>query len=337
MKAFEIQEFGIDNLALVDREGKAPGPGQVLVQMTAASLNFRDLLVVKGTYNPKMRRPLVPLSDGAGIVEQVGDGVTAWKVGDRVTGCFFQSWLEGEVSAEKIASGLGGAIDGILQERMVFDASGLVRTPDYLSDEESAALPCAGVTAWHALFEHHPTVPGATVLIQGTGGVSMFALQLAHLAGLRTIVTSSSDAKLARVRKMGASETINYKTEPDWDKAARALTNGVGVDHVIEVGGSDTIARSLRAVRMGGMVSVIGVLSGAEATVSPRALLMNSLRVQGIYVGSRAMFERLNQAIAPKKLKPVIDKTFPWTEYREALKYMEGQSHFGKICLRFDR
>ncbi len=336
MKAFEIQEFGIDNLALVNREVKAPGPGHVLVRMTAASLNFRDLLVVKGVYNPKMRRPLVPLSDGAGVVEEVGEGVTAWKAGDRVAGCFFQSWLEGDVSAEKTASALGGAIDGVLRERMVFDANGLVRTPDHLSDEESATLPCAGVTAWHALFEHNRPAPGATVLIQGTGGVSMFALQLAHKAGLRTIVTSSSDAKLARARGMGADQTINYKTEPEWDKSARDLTGDVGVDHVVEVGGSDTIARSLRAVRMGGTVSVIGVLSGAEATVSPRALLMNSLRVQGIYVGSRAMFEHLNKALAAHNLKPVIDKTFHWTEYKEALKYMEGQSHFGKICLRFD-
>ncbi len=336
MKAFEIQEFGIDSLALVHREVQAPGPGQVLVRMTAASLNFRDLLVVKGAYNPKMRRPLVPLSDGAGVVEEVGEGVTAWKVGDRVAGCFFQGWLEGDVSAEKIAFALGGAIDGVLRERMVFDANGLVRTPDHLSDEEAATLPCAGVTAWHALFEHNRPAPSATVLIQGTGGVSVFALQLAHMAGLRTIVTSSSDTKLARVREMGADETINYKAEPDWDKAARALTGGVGVDHVVEVGGGGTIERSLRAVRMGGTVSVIGVLSGADPTVSPRSLLMNSLRLQGIYVGSRAMFERLNKALAAHRLKPVIDRTFHWTEYKEALKYMEGQSHFGKICLRFD-
>ena len=208
MKAFEIQEFGIDSLVLADREVKPPGPGQVLVRMTAASLNFRDLLVVKGAYNPKMRRPLVPLSDGAGVIEQVGEGVTAWAVGDRVTGCFFQSWLDGEVSTEKTAAALGGAIDGVLRERMVFDAQGLVRTPDHLSDEEAATLPCAGVTAWHALFEHNPPAPGGTVLIQGTGGVSTFALQLAHVAGLRTIVTSSSDAKLARVRQ---SRTGSYR------------------------------------------------------------------------------------------------------------------------------
>jgi NADPH:quinone reductase-like Zn-dependent oxidoreductase len=335
MKSFEIQEFGIEKLALVERGTPRPGPGEVLVRMTAASLNYRDYMVVKGVYNPRMRRPMVPLSDGAGVVEQTGEAVTRFKAGDRVAACFMQKWIEGPPTREKGASALGGAIDGVLREYAVFSEEGLVGVPGSLSDEEAAALPCAAVTAWHALFEHTATAPGETVVIQGTGGVSVFALQFAHAAGLRTMVTSSSDEKLERARQLGANETINYKRTPNWEQEARKLTGGQGVDHIIEVGGSDTMPRSLRAVRMQGAISVIGVLSGAEPAVSPREILMNSVRVQGIYVGSRAMFERMNRAIEFHKIKPVVDRVFPWTEFPEALRYMESQRHFGKICLRF--
>ena len=335
MKAFEIREFGIHRLVLADRNIGKPRPGEVLVKITAASLNYRDLMVVKGQYNPKMRHPMVPLSDGAGVVEEVGAGVKSLGVGDRVTGCFMGRWLDGAIDNDGFNSALGGSVDGVLQEYRIFEETAVVKTPDALSDEEAATLPCAGVTAWHALFEHQPPVLGQSVLIQGTGGVSIFALQLAAAAGLRTIVTSSSDAKLMRVREMGANETINYKSEPEWDKAARKLTGGIGVDHVIEVGGSDTLPRSFRAARMGGTVSVIGVLSGAEAAVRPTDLLRSSLRVQGIYVGSRAMFLRLIKAIEVHRIKPVIDRTFAWTECQEALRHLEGQSHFGKICLQF--
>lgn len=335
MKAFEIQEFGIDNLVLVQREAPPVLAGHVLVRMTAASLNYRDLMVVKGRYNPKLRRPMVPLSDGAGVVEAVGLDVTRFKKGDRVVGCFMQKWIEGPITREKSNSALGGAIDGILQEYRLFSEEGLVPVPPSLSDEEAATLPCAAVTAWHALFEHTPATPGSSVLIQGTGGVSTFALQLAKAAGLRTTVISSSDEKLERVRSMGANETINYKHTPDWEREVRSLTGGVGVDQVVEVGGSGTLPRSLKAVRMGGAISVIGVLSGAEPNVTPADILMNSIRVQGVYVGSRLMFERLNRAIDLHAIKPVIDRTFAWTEYREALRHMESQSHFGKICLRF--
>ena len=335
MKAFEIGEFGIDNLVLVERETPQVTPGHVLVKMTAASLNYRDLMVVKAQYNPKMKRPMIPLSDGAGIVEEVGPDVTRFKKGDRVVGCFMQKWIEGPITREKSGSALGGAINGVLQEYKLFSEEGLLPAPSALSDEETAALPCAGVTAWHALFEHTPPVPGSSVLIQGTGGVSVFALQLAKVAGLRTIVTSSSDEKLERVRSLGAHETVNYKRNPNWELEARKLTDGTGVDHVIEVGGSGTLPRSLKAVRMGGAVSTIGALSGAEPNVTPRDILMNSIRVQGIYVGSRLMFERLNRAIDLHAVKPVIDRTFAWTEFKEALRHMEGQSHFGKICLRF--
>jgi NADPH:quinone reductase-like Zn-dependent oxidoreductase len=335
MKCFEVQEFGIDRLALVDRETPRPGPGEVLVRVTAASLNYRDYLVVQGTYNPKQKRPIVPLSDGAGVVEETGPGVTRFKKGDRVAACFMQKWIDGHVNREKALSALGGAIDGVLREFAVFSEQGLVSIPAVLTDEEAAALPCAGVTAWHALFEHTPGTPGNTVLLQGTGGVSMFALQFAKAAGLRTILISSSDEKLARAKKLGADEIINYKKNPKWEEEARELTSGEGVDQVIEVGGSGTLPRSLRAVRMAGVINVIGALTGGEPTVSPVPILMNTIRVQGIYVGSRAMFERMNRAIELHSIKPVIDKTFKWTETREALHYMESQQHFGKICLSF--
>ncbi|MFL6463973.1 MAG: NAD(P)-dependent alcohol dehydrogenase [Bryobacteraceae bacterium] len=335
MKAFEIEEFGTDNLALVEREMPQVSPGHVLVKMTAASLNYRDLMVVKGQYNPKMKRPMVPLSDGAGIVEEIGPNVTRFQKGDHVAGCFMQKWIEGPITREKFSSALGGAVNGVLQEYKLFSEEGLVPVPSSLSDEEAAALPCAGVTAWHALFEHAGSVPGSSVLIQGTGGVSVFALQFAKTAGLRTIVTSSSDEKLERARLLGANETINYKRIPDWEREVRKLTGGAGIDHIVEVGGSDTLPRSLKAVRMGGVISVIGVLSGAAPNVTPADMLMNSIRVQGIYVGSRLMFERLNRAIDLHAIKPVIDRVFAWTEFKEALRHMEGQSHFGKICLRF--
>ncbi len=259
----------------------------------------------------------------------------ALKKGDRVAGSFFQKWIEGAPSKEKNSSALGGSIDGVAREYTVFSEEGLVHAPASLTDEEVAALPCAAVTAWHALFGHAHLLPGDTVLLQGTGGVSIFALQFAVMAGLRTIITSSSDEKLARARKLGAHETINYKTTPHWDEAARKLTGGNGVDHVIEVGGSNTLALSMKALRVHGAISVIGVLTGGEAALSPTSLLVLSARVQGIFVGSRSMFEQMNKAIEFHKLKPVVDKTFSFHELKEALRYMESQQHFGKICIKF--
>lgn len=335
MKQFEIREFGIDKLQLVDCERPTPGFGQVLIRLTAASLNYRDLMIVEGKYNPKLRRPMIPLSDGAGVVADIGPGVTRFKAGDRVVTCFFEKWVDGEITREKGASALGGALDGVLREYAVLSEDGLVRSPESLSDVEAATLPCAALTAWNALFEEESRCPGQTILLQGTGGVSVFALQFAKAAGLRTIITSSSDEKLQHAVSLGASETINYKANPKWDEQARALTGGVGVDHVVEVGGSDTLPKSLRAVRTGGSISVIGVLSGVDPAVSPTSILMNSVRVQGIYVGSRAMFERMNRAIEFHRIKPVLDRVFPWTDYPDALRYMQTQQHFGKICLQF--
>jgi NADPH:quinone reductase-like Zn-dependent oxidoreductase len=334
MKAFEIQEFGIQNLALVERDTPTPGPYEALVRLKAASLNYRDLMVAEGRYNPKLKRPMVPLSDGAGVVEAIGEGVTRAKVGDRVAGIFMQNWLDGNLERRGFHSALGGAIDGVLSEFRVFHGDGLVQVPGHLSFVEAATLPCAAVTAWHALFEEAPAKPGDTVVIQGTGGVAIFALQFAEAAGMRPIVLSSSDEKLRRARELGGTHTINYKKEPDWEKAVLSIIPE-GVDYVIELGGADTITRSLKAVRPGGQVAVIGILSGVGPSVDPRSILMNSVRVQGIYVGSRSMFERMNRAIDLHQIHPIVDRAFPWLEAKEAMQYVQSQAHFGKVVLEF--
>jgi len=334
MKAFEIEAFGIDNLKLVDREMPSPGPGEVLVRLKAASLNFRDLMVAEGTYNPRLKLPMVPLSDGVGIVEQIGSGVTRVKTGDRVAGIFMQRWIDGAPNREKAGSALGGAIDGVLREYMIFQQDGLVAIPDYLTDVEAATLPCTGVTAWHALFEERPAKPGETVVIIGTGGVAIFALQFAAFAGLRSIVLSSNNEKLERTRQMGATHTVNYRENPDWDKTVRSLTEE-GADHIIELGGADTLPRSLKAIRMGGSISVIGALGGGDPNISPVPILMQTVRLQGIYVGSRTMFENMNRALGLRQLRPVVDRVFPWQNVQDAMRYMQEQKHFGKICLQF--
>jgi NADPH:quinone reductase-like Zn-dependent oxidoreductase len=303
--------------------------------MQAFSLNYRDLRVVQGLYNPKMKLPMVPLSDGCGEVAEVGAGVTRFKAGDRVAGIFMQDWIEGEIDDRKWKSALGGGIQGVASEYCLFRESGLVSVPDYLSPEEAATLPCAAVTAWNAMFESSSIKPGDILLALGTGGVSMFALQFARMAGARVIITSSRKDKLAKAMDLGANEGINYSDNPDWDKAARDLTDGRGVDHVIEVGGAGTLAKSMKAVRTAGTISVIGVLThGSQAEVNPAPVLMRHLRVQGIYVGSRQMFENLLRAITLHKLRPVIDRVFDFEEMREALAYMESAGHVGKICLR---
>lgn len=336
MKAFEIQEFGIDQLSLAERPVSSLAFGQVLVRMKAASLNYRDWMMVNGIYNPKLRLPMIPLSDGAGIIEAIGPGVAKFREGDRVTLTFFEQWVDGPPTREKHQTARGGAIDGVLSEYVITHEDGLVHTPEHLSDVEAATLPCAGLTAWHALQEAPPIVSGETVLIQGTGGVALFALTFAKIAGARIIITSSSDEKLERARKLGAHETINYKSQPAWEKEAKNLTGGIGVDRVIELGGGKTMTQSMQAVRPGGVISLIGVLGGAQSTVDPRPILIQSLRVQGIYVGSRSMFERMNRAIELHALRPVVDRIFAWTEIKEALRYMESQQHFGKICLTWD-
>jgi NADPH:quinone reductase-like Zn-dependent oxidoreductase len=333
MRAYEIRDaFGIDALVVSERPEPQPGPGQVLVKTRAVSLNYRDLLVVKGDYSRKLPLPLVPCSDCAGEVTAVGEGVTRVKPGDRVAGIFMQSWIDGEVTEAKAKSALGAAIGGVLAESVVLHESGLVHVPSHLSFEEAATLPCAGVTAWHALITEGAVKPGDTVLTLGSGGVSIFALQFAKLAGARVISTSSSDEKLACLARLGASDGINYKTTPDWDKRVRELT-GAGVDHIVEVGGAATLPKSFKAVRMGGRISLIGNVSG-HGDVNPVPVLMKNVRVQGIFVGSREMFEAMNRAIAAHATRPVIDRVFEFDQAREAMHYMESGAHFGKICIR---
>jgi NADPH:quinone reductase-like Zn-dependent oxidoreductase len=332
MKQWQISSFGVDSLEFVDHSEPSPGRGEVQVKIHAVSLNYRDLLTIKGFYNPKMLLPRVPCSDGAGEVLAVGEGVSNWKPGDRVCGIFMQNWFEGSLTAAKSRGALGGDIDGMLAEQVSLNSEGLVRIPDHLSYEEAATLPCAAVTAWNALTAGG-VKPGGTVLIQGTGGVSIFALQFAKMAGARVLGVSSSDEKLERMRTMGLDAGLNYRQTPDWDRWVWEQTGGEGVDLVVEVGGAGTLARSLKAVRVGGVVAQIGVLAQASEPFPVPLILHKAARVQGIYVGSRAHFVEMNRAIAHAKLKPVFE-AFPWSEAREALKKMESGSHFGKLVLK---
>ena len=333
MKVYEIRDaFGIDALTLSERPEPTPGPGQVFVKTRAFSVNFRDLLVVKGDYSRKLPLPMTPCSDCAGEVAAVGEGVTRVKVGDRVAGIFMQTWIDGEVTEAKAKSALGGAIGGVLSESVLLHENGLVHFPAHLSFEEAATLPCAGVTAWHALVVEGGVKAGDTVVTLGSGGVSIFALQFARLKGARVIATSGSDQKLQRLLQMGASDGINYMTTPDWDKRVRELT-GAGADHIVEVGGAATLPKSFKAVRMGGRISLIGNVSG-HGEVNPVPLLMKNVRMQGIFVGSREMFESMNQTIEASGMRPVVDRVFPFDQAREAMHYMESGAHFGKICIR---
>jgi NADPH:quinone reductase-like Zn-dependent oxidoreductase len=334
MKLYEIHETkGIDSLAKSEKDIPKPGPGEVLIRVHAVSLNYRDLLILQGKYMRGLKVPLIPMSDGAGEVADIGPGVTRFRRGDRVAGIFMQTWLSGPVSPTVPRSALGGSIDGMLAEYVVLNESGVVQIPAHLSYEEAATLPCAGVTAWNALTDWGLT-PGSTVLVQGTGGVSIFALQFAKLAGARVIATSSSDDKLKKVTELGASDGINYKSNPNWDSRATELTGGIGVDHVIEVGGPGTIARSMNAVRVGGRISVIGLLSGTDVTVSPMPILGKQIQVQGIFVGSRDMFEEMNRAISLHRLRPVVDRVFEFDDAGDALRYMESGKHFGKVVVK---
>lgn len=332
MKVVEIGAFGLSGLKVTERPKPDVQPGTVLVRVRAASLNYRDLMVALGHYNPKMKLPRIPCSDGAGEVVEVGAGVEGVKVGDRVAGTFFQSWTDGEQTEAGARSALGGDLDGMLSEYVLLAREGFVHVPEHMSFEEGATLPCAALTAWHSLVEKGGVKPGDTVLVQGTGGVSLFGLQIARLAGARVIATSSSDEKLERALALGASDGINYQTHPKWDERVRELTGGLGVDHIVEVGGAGTLGLSFRSVRRGGNIGVIGVLTG-NAEVNPMPILMRGIRVQGIYVGSRKMFENMNRAFALARTKPVIDRTFALSEIQDALLHMQGGRHFGKIVI----
>jgi NADPH:quinone reductase-like Zn-dependent oxidoreductase len=327
------RQTGFDDLTLAEAETPHCGRGQVLVRMHAASLNFRDLSVATGRYVLSALPPnLVPLSDGAGEVVEIGAEVTRVKAGDRVAGIFMQGWLGGELEPGHRHTARGGAIDGVLAEYVVFDENGLVLIPDHLSYQQAATLPCAAVTAWNALYGLQPLQPGQTVLILGTGGVSVFALQFAHAAGARVIATSSSDAKLERIRAMGAADGVNYKTDPEWQDAVRRLTDGRGVDHVVEVGGPGTLGRSLGAARLGGVVTLIGVLTKGQ--IDPLTIFGSGAIVRPIYVGSRQMFEAMNRAISLHRLEPVIDRVFSFAEAPEAYRYLKGATHIGKVVIQ---
>ena len=334
MRAWQITRFGIDSMELVERKKPEIGPEDVLVQVHAVSINYRDLLVVKGLYNPRMALPRIPCSDGAGEVIAVGSQVKKWKAGDRVAGIFMQNWLDGPPSPEKVKGALGGDIDGMLAEQVVLHESGLVRIPGHLSFAEAATLPCAAVTAWNALAGAH-LMPGSTILIQGTGGVSLFALQFAKLAGVRVLGISSSDEKLARVREFGLDAGLNYRETADWDRWVLDQTGGEGVDLVIEVGGAGTLPKSLRAVRMGGQIAQIGVLSGPSDQLPLPLVLHKQVQIKGIYVGSRWDFEQMNRAVELLRLHPVCT-TRPWTEVPDSLHQMDQAFHFGKLVVELE-
>lgn len=334
MKAWQIQHRGsLEGLAQVELPRPEPGPGEVRVRIRAVSLNYRDLIATR-IERPGALTPLIPCSDGAGEVVEVGLGVEQWKPGDRVIGCFFQGWESGRIRREVMRTDLGGPLHGVLAEEVVFKEDGLVAAPDHLSYEQASTLPCAALTAWHALVENGKICAGETVLLLGTGGVSIFALQFAKLHGARVIITSSSDTKLAKAKALGADDTINYRTFPDWQVRVHELTNKRGADHVVEVGGAGTLEKSIESVGYGGKVHSIGVLTGFEGKINPWQIIAKSISVCGLYVGSREMFDAMNRTITLHKLEPVIDSMFKFPEALAAFQRMESGAHFGKIVVR---
>ena len=339
MKAYRITQPSKDPAAAlesVDLPTPDPGPGQIRLRVRATSLNFRDLIVAKGGYPRNDHYPTIPLSDAAGQIDALGPGVdgqaSGWAVGDRVSPNFLPGWTAGPVSESAITGALGGGIDGVLAEYLCVPAASLVAVPEHLSFEQAATLPCAAVTAWNALT-CSPSRPGQTVLLLGTGGVSIFALQLAKTLGLTAIITSSSDEKLEQARQLGADHTINYAKTPEWQDEARRLTDGRGVDRVIEVGGDGTLPRSLAATAVGGTIALIGLLAGGEPP-SLLPLLLNAQRIQGIYVGSAALFAEMNRAVTAHRLEPVIDQTFDFDQAPDAYRHLQSQKHLGKVVIR---
>lgn len=338
MRALSVSDpWGLDQINVIEAPDPAPGDGEVLVRMRAVSLNYRDLLMVQGMYarGPATGGPITPFSDGCGIVEAVGPGVTRVQPGDRVATLFFQRWISGPPNLDKLSSSLGSPIPGAGRELAVFSQDGVSKVPEFLSDQQVATLPCAALTAWRALFEDGDLQPGDTVVLQGTGGVSIFGLQFAHAAGLRTLITSSSDEKLARAKTMGADHLVNYRQTPEWSGPVREATGGVGADLIIEVGGGGTMEQSIRAIRIGGHIAIVGVVAGFGSGLNPAVLIGNSAKLQGLSVGSRDMFEAMCRAIELHRIQPVVDKVFPWTEAKAAFAAMQGGEHFGKIVLEF--
>ncbi len=337
MKAMVMGGLGLSNLALRDVADPKPGPGQVLVRMRAASLNFRDLLTLDGKYGSMQRREdLTLLSDGAGEIAEIGPGVKEWKVGDRVVGCFFPYWQDGEAQDYLLREAPGGIADGVASQYRVFNSDAVLAIPAGLSFVEAATLPCAAITAWSAVRVALRTGPEHVVLTQGTGGVSLFALQFAKAAGATVIATSSSEAKLDRLRALGADYVINYRDDAEWGKTARRLTNGRGVDLVVEVGGAGTIKQSIRASRLGGTVAVIGVVAGPSLDFPLPLITMNMLKVVGVALGNRRQFADMLRAIGQNGIKPVVDCTFPLEQLPEALAWLQGGNHVGKVCIEIN-
>ncbi|HUV20179.1 MAG TPA: NAD(P)-dependent alcohol dehydrogenase [Gammaproteobacteria bacterium] len=332
MRAYEIvSDGGVEALALNSRPTPQPGPGEILVRMRASSINYRDLSTIVDPAARGIPYPRIPNSDGAGEVVEIGAGVTRFAAGDRVAGCFFQNWSDGRISTTAMASALGGPIDGVLAEEVVFSEQGAVHLPPQLSFEEGATLPCAGLTAWNCLIEQGGLTAGKTALFLGTGGVSIFGLQIAKMIGARAIITSSSDAKLARAASLGADELINYRQTPDWQTRVLELTAGVGVDVTIETGGGGTLEQTIEATRVGGTISLIGVLTAG--TINPSSVMRKSIRLQGVYVGNRRMFEDMNAALGLNQVTPVIDQLFAFDDARSAYQIMREASHFGKLVV----
>ncbi|NUP12186.1 MAG: NAD(P)-dependent alcohol dehydrogenase [Polyangiaceae bacterium] len=340
MKAVVIrnQGKGVEAWKLVERPEPKPGPGQVLLRVRAASLNYRDYMIAKGVYAGPLGQDIVPLADGAGEIVALGEGVHQWKVGDRVASTYFQTWQDGPMRPEYFDHQLGAkSNDGVLAEYAVLSENGVVRIPDYLSFEEAATLPCAALTAYTAIFESAEHFrPGGSILVQGTGGVSLFAAQLARAHGLRVLATTSSAAKAARLKELGAEVVVNYRDVPEWQTEILRATNGEGVDQVLEVGGGGTLKRSFEAVKFGGLVSVIGLLTGVGPEVDPLPILFKALHVEGVIVGSRHAFQRMNRALERFQIHPIVDEVFPLSRASDALAKLERGAHFGKIVIRVD-
>lgn len=334
MRAYRLDSpEGVQSLKLVNLPDPAPGPGEVVIAVRACSLNYRDSLLLKGGYPRNRTYPVIPLSDGAGEVVAIGAGVTRFQVGDRVAANFMRDWISGPINERALLSSLGGGIDGMLAERVCLPETSVVAIPTHLSWEEASTLPCAALTAWNALTSAN-TKAGDTVLVLGTGGVSIFALQLARAFGARVIATSGSDDKAAKAKALGADAVINYRQNPEWHGEVRKLTGGAGVDLVLEVGGPGTFERSIKSTRVGGTIALIGLLDAGTEPPNIIPLLLNAQKVHGIYVGSVAMFEAMNRAITVNQIRPVIDRVFPFSEARQAYEHLISQKHLGKIVIR---
>ncbi len=336
MKAYQVsKEYSISSLELVDKSYPKLLPNEVLVKMKANSLNYRDLMVVTGysSWRPPVGR--IPVSDGVGIIIEKGSEVTNLNLNDRVAGLFLPKWIDGKLTDEKIGGSLGGAkTDGQLQEYAIFDQNEVIKVPDFLSDEEAATLPCAGLTAWHGVMEKGDIKPGSTVLIQGTGGVSLFSAQFALIAGAEVILLSSSDEKLALAKKMGINHLINYRQIPDWEKNIMDITSGRGVDHIVEVVGGSSINRSMNVIALDGTIAVIGLMGGLSAELDTVKIMSRQIRLQGIEVGSKEMFSHMNEALVAHQIHPVIDSVYSFEDAKSAFYHLE-KGATGKIVIKY--